>query len=255
MDSYDINFERLSELNASRIPIVCFDDTGDRILPVDLVINGSPSSQSMNYSELGPQNSLLGPSYQIIRSDLNIRESKTKNLEPKNLFISIGGSDPLDIRQSIASFAVNKICQNWPRLKVNMVVGPLQQKFLAEKHHNFTLHFAPKNYPTLLANSNLAISAGGQTLFELASCGVPTLAFAVGDDQLPNLRALNDLNAIKYIGRALNQNWLQNLFNGISDLMENSEIRLKISKNASKIIDGKGSARIADAIKSLGVGS
>ena len=83
VDSYNINVEELMRLKPLEMPLVCFDDTAEKPLPVDLVVNGSPSSTSQNYARLGASRYLLGAKYQIVRHDLIVHNQIEAVLKPK----------------------------------------------------------------------------------------------------------------------------------------------------------------------------
>ncbi|NLV76359.1 MAG: UDP-2,4-diacetamido-2,4,6-trideoxy-beta-L-altropyranose hydrolase, partial [Tissierellia bacterium] len=52
------------------------------------------------------------------------------------------------------------------------------------KYNNVKFYMNVKNMKNLMINNDLAISAGGNTLYELCACGIPTIAIIIADNQL-----------------------------------------------------------------------
>ena len=53
-----------------------------------------------------------------------------------------------------------------------------------------TVHSAPEDMRAIMATADLAVTAGGQTTYELAASGVPAVALCIAENQRPNLAAL-----------------------------------------------------------------
>ncbi len=51
----------------------------------------------------------------------------------------------------------------------------------------------------LMINNDLAISAGGNTLYELCACGIPTIAIIIADNQRKFVQVIHRKTGIDYI--------------------------------------------------------
>jgi spore coat polysaccharide biosynthesis predicted glycosyltransferase SpsG len=97
----------------------------------------------------------------------------------------------------------------------------------------------------ILAETDIAICAGGQTLCELACMGVPSLVVGIIDNQL------NNIEGWRKVGFIANSGWWQNE-NVMSILQESfvrlqdEEIRRQRSMVGQRFVDGKGSLRVGD---------
>jgi hypothetical protein len=102
-----------------------------------------------------------------------------------------------------------------------------------------------------LVGTDLVFTTAGTSSWEFLSCGLPIgLACAV-DNQVANYRYQTQEHLVLGIGlRSENNQWELDQM-AIHKLIADSEIRRELSKKASHVVDGQGSARIADEIQLL----
>ena len=88
---------------------------------------------------------------------------------------------------------------------------------LFKKNNNVELIYSPNSAEIIDAMSSvdLAISASGQTLYELACIGVPTVAVGIIDNQKNNIKNWINLGFIEYAGCWNNKNLLDNILEKI----------------------------------------
>jgi len=101
-----------------------------------------------------------------------------------------------------------------------------------------------------MLNADVAISGGGQTLYELARAGVPTIAIGLSDNQLPNIKGWQKAGFISYVGWYRERGLLDRLKSEVDRLLP-YETRKERSSRGRRIIDGKGVERAIDRILSL----
>lgn len=95
----------------------------------------------------------------------------------------------------------------------------------------------------IMQNCDIAISACGSTLYELAVCGVPTLGIIIADNQQGIAKKMDELGMIKNMG------WYDKLnkdkfIDALNCLCNDFVKRREISLRAKKAIDGNGVNRI-----------
>jgi spore coat polysaccharide biosynthesis predicted glycosyltransferase SpsG len=95
----------------------------------------------------------------------------------------------------------------------------------------------------VMLDSDIAISAGGQTLYELARVGVPTIAVAVADNQLENVRKLGKVGFTQSLGGWKEESLLRELAVKV-EILKNLKVRKSIYSLGRKLVDGRGSLRI-----------
>lgn len=251
IDSYRFDGEALQMLQKQGLPIVCFDDQANRALPVDLVINGSPAAFSLTYDVRPNTQLLLGVAYQVVRPEFLAEVPRDYEAPVRSLFVSMGGSDVLGIFDPLLEFLNQHTNELLADVQINFVVGHFARVSDRSLPSNIYLHHSPGDMRSLMVTADLAISAGGQTLYELARCGVPTIAFGVGQDQIHNLMSLAQRGCIVNIGWANQLDWLTQMQQVLARLIQSPGQRQAIGRSGSQLIDGKGALRIATVIQSL----
>ncbi len=249
VDHYDVDIADITD--TARYPVIVLDDLADRPLPAALVVNGSPAARDLPYDTMAPTQYLLGSDYQIIRPGLHRSENRSRALlaEPKRLFISIGGSDPLGIASELLAITV-KVLERWPHLRADFAIAtPLTTP--PPDHPRLQIHINPPHITELISRADIAVSAGGQTMFELVYCGIPTAVFRVADNQDRNVGAMAASDCIVDIGWADDPDWQSDLERVLEKLQLDSALRQQLSVNSLRQIDGNGARRIADSIGAL----
>jgi spore coat polysaccharide biosynthesis predicted glycosyltransferase SpsG len=98
-----------------------------------------------------------------------------------------------------------------------------------------------------MQQADVAVSAGGQTLNELARVGVPTVMLGVAENQR---RAVGSYQGLMECAGWWNEaDWPQRLAAGLG-VLKDPEIRAKRALELRRIFDGQGSHRIAKALLS-----
>lgn len=155
-----------------------------------------------------------------------------------------GGSDFLDFCGAIG----NKLHKLPEQFSATFFAGP---KTSLPPDVRFTIVTIGAKIENFLNDVDLIFTTAGTSSWEFLSCGFPIgLACAV-DNQVANYQYQTKEHLAIGIGKTNNDgNWDLDI-NAIQKLVENSEFRSELSARATQIIDGKGSARIADAIMLL----
>ena len=116
-----------------------------------------------------------------------------------------------------------------------------------QKYENVEILSAVDNIEKYMQEADIAISAGGTTLYELCACGTPTLTYAIADNQLDNVRKFEDLQLMDYIGDMREDGTEENLMEGFQ-LYKSFEKRNGRSILMRKLIDGLGAKRIVEKL-------
>lgn len=180
-DSYEVNEEYFN--NTKNI----FNKTGyiddNNLLSyynVDFLINQNLGAEEYKYNVNEYTELLLGTKYVLLREEFReLVKNRDVETTVKDILVTIGGADPNYITESIVKM-IKDLDFNF-----HIIVGPSFKdiKTLEEmESENVKLHFNA-NMSKLMSNSDLAISACGSTLYELAACEVPTIGIIAAENQ------------------------------------------------------------------------
>ena len=137
-----------------------------------------------------------------------------------------------------------------------VIVGPLfeedyvkELEAMADQNAAITLHYNPDNMAGIMKKCDLAVSAGGTTLYELCAIGVPTVVYTMADNQVQFVKEFDEAGAAKYAGDVRDdRRFIQKIVTWGTAAVDNPGFRKRMSEKARSIIDGKGAEKIANAI-------
>jgi UDP-2,4-diacetamido-2,4,6-trideoxy-beta-L-altropyranose hydrolase len=194
--------ELVLALAARRVRTVVIDDRGGVKLPVDAVVNHNAHAAMLADTYPRARRLLLGRRYLLLRRDitrLGRGACRPRTGARLRVVVTFGGSDPVDATSRVLSV----IGDDRP-LELVVIAGPdragkaleAAAGVAAALGHVVEIHRAPRDVAALFAGADAAIAAAGGTLGELAYLGVPTIGFAIADDQVAPARELARLGAI-----------------------------------------------------------
>jgi len=216
-------FDRISEITDGRVLII--DDCNRINYPKSIVVNPSIYGDKLNYSRKNNIVYLLGKDYTILRKEFwNVPEKKI-NKKIKNILITFGGINNYDLLKKIVNFLKVKFNFNF------YIVDPRKSRLTAKEMLN------------LMLKSDVCISGGGQTTYELARVGVPTIGVCFAENQRLNLESWHNKGFIEYVEWYNEKNLLKKMFLAIRNLADYKD-RIKKSKIGKNCIDGNGVERI-----------
>ena len=164
-----------------------------------------------------------------------------------------GGGDT----QNFVPTTLFKIFELFPQAAVNLVQGKhsksLKESFsLSECNDRLKVEVQPdiNKLLMMMMKSDLAISAAGQTLQELARLGIPTVGVQIAENQKNNILGWASLGAVIPVMNFEVEDFKFALTRAINSLRSKSQ-RQKISVRASNLVDGQGARRIASFVSKM----
>jgi len=117
------------------------------------------------------------------------------------------------------------------------------QQFCAA-HDGFELHCQTAEMAKLMGQADLAIGAGGTTMWERCAMGLPSLVITVAGNQVPSTAAMADQGLLRYLGShtAVSQSMIAHALLG---LLEDRVEAMRISARSAELVDGLGAWRVA----------
>jgi UDP-2,4-diacetamido-2,4,6-trideoxy-beta-L-altropyranose hydrolase len=228
--------------------VMVIDDLADRQHNCQVLLDQTFGRTAEDYRLLVPADSvqLCGSNYTLLRPEFaELRNySLRRRLQPKlkNLLITMGGVDKDNITARVLNFL--RASPLPTDCKITVVLGAtapwqsdVQQR--AQTMPLFTtVHVGVDNMAQLMADSDLAIGAGGASSWERCCLGLPTIMIVLAENQAAVAAGLSKIGAAHVVE-------LNNLYvNSISDLMaeicKSTSDLMCMSQAASKIVDGRG---------------
>jgi len=246
-DSYEFDARYFRELRASGALLVALDDCIDRELPVEMVVNPTVGVAPEEYEKWTSARLLLGPRYALLRKAFSSLRARQIRQTVETLLVSIGGSDPHHLTPRVVEWA----CQVFPA-RVDVIIGPMAAAPRNEfSDRRVVLHCNPPHMHELMLAADLAVSAGGQTTYELAATGTPTVAIRTAANQTRSLQGLQSAGALHWIGDASDEQLEATLKSTLSRLLNDQVRREAMSVAGQAIVDGHGAERVAREIVML----
>lgn len=190
--------------------------------------------------------------YVSLRSEFQeIRErAKTIRNEVRELLVTQGGSDTYGftprIIQSLERMTIRPHC--------TVILGPAfrHQVELEEAVKASTLDLSvvrnARNMAELMWNADLAITAGGLTMFELACVGTPSVVICGERFEVETAARLEEAGAVMNLGFGGEIDYKQ-VSKAVDALAANSEMRRQMSVWGKELVDGRGCERIVRLIR------
>lgn len=265
IDSYQVTHNYLDAL--SRVTkVVYIDDLNRFPYPVHTVINYSVWAREEDYARIY-QNPLprflIGGSYIPLREEFTYIK-RTINPDVNNILITMGGTDSYNVigkilykifHQTISSD--NECNQTLPSLEYHVIVGIFNQNkeelyALAKQYPNIHLHENVSNMSDYMRQCDIAISAGGSTLYELCACGTPTIVMEIADNQ-NGAKTWQDHDYMLYAGNIAKneETCLAACLSHLNAYINNYQLRRSFSERVQNLVDGKGAERIAEYLLSI----
>lgn len=255
VDSYEVTYAYLERLK-QHTKLIYIDDIYSFSYPVDALINYSISVEEAKYGYLKEDVvKLLGSQYIPLREEF-VGEPVMINDKVSKVLITTGGSDNLFMTEHLLKRIAKG--QAYENIEFHMVIGEYfinkeELIFLAKNMPNIILHQHVTNMADLMKLCDMAIAAGGTTLAELSYMGVPTISFAVADNQLRGIKAFEEKCMVPTVGdiRGRIEESIDKIFTWLDVLIGNKEKREAIARKQRQCIDGNGARRIAEMLKKL----
>jgi len=246
IDSYKWNHESQFFDLSAKCTKVLFDDFC-LPLPADIIINACPTTF---YSKRTSSDKiyLLGSKFQMLKKDIIEIGASTFQPSINKISVLMGGSDLFKMTEKWILFFENFFRAHGTMFEVDIFCGH------QESHKNFKspsikVYKSPANFLTLVSNSQLAISAGGQMLYELIAMGIPTLGYELGPDQRANLLALSSQGLIINLGDSSSSEFFCMVEKCLLSILDDENFRREMRKKQLIFLDHLGVDRIFKRIE------
>lgn len=167
--------------------VLVLDDLANREHICNLLVDQSIGRKASCYSSLAPQicTLLVGPKYALLRDEFSSDFSGCK--KRYDILINFGGAD----KDNYTEHVLGKLAKsaNMHKHSIKIIIGSdypytlgLERR-IEELGLKFKLVENPNNVAREISECRIAIGAGGVSLLERSALGVPSIIYAVADNQ------------------------------------------------------------------------
>lgn len=251
VDSYHVTCRYLQELREYG-SVTLLDDMGEECFPVDRIINYNAFADPKQYEALYGDSEtelILGSAYVPVRPQFSEEGYKVRE-RAENLLITTGGGDVDNIAgQILKHIQGKKTCEI---LNYHLVTGNFnphfeQIKALEKQSAHVHVYHNVQDMAGLMRRCDLAVTAGGSTVYELAAIGVPFICFSYAGNQEKITEYLSR-EGIALSAGAYHRNpeaVLEKIAEQTVSLAGDYNKRSGCYFRERKLIDGLGAARLA----------
>lgn len=244
-----LNYKNICDL------LVSIDDLANTKFCSDVVINGHFNSKNLQYMDFKETTYLLGPSFLILDKVFLSEHMKMKSINKnvKTILVTLGGSDDTKSFLKVIR-CINLLDKNYD---ICIVIGPafIHHKELDNEiknsNHKFTTesNINSRRMAELMFNADVAIVSGGNTKYELVTTGTPGLVICSNIDEVNITEELARKGCIINLGLN-NQVTESELAHALQTLIEDRNLRKKMSDIGKKEVDGMGTHGVIASILS-----
>lgn len=246
IDSYLAGKDFYDNISKHAKVSLSIDDTFRLDYPDGIILNGTINAETFPYKKKPGKEYLLGTKYIPLRKEFWNAESRKFNREISSILITFGATDS----QNLTSSILKSLHESFPVIKKKVVIGSgfiNKNEIETLRDNTMELFYSPPAslIRELMLSSDIAITAAGQTLYELAVSGTPSIAIAVAENQKNNIQEwkrkgflLNTIyyNDINFIRRIIEQ----------MQTLQSITVRKKLSGIGKENVDGQGSIRVVN---------
>nr|WP_296441389.1 UDP-2,4-diacetamido-2,4,6-trideoxy-beta-L-altropyranose hydrolase [uncultured Acetatifactor sp.] len=253
VDSYYITEPYLRALR-QRTRLFLLDDMARQAYPADCVLNYNAFATQAQYGQIYPGTDTAvytGSAYVPLRPQFRQAGSSFRE-QVQDVLITTGGGD----QENIAARIFDTIQK--PGLRYHVVIGRYHPDFQGWKRREqecpqLSVHHDVKNMALLMGSCDLAVTAGGTTIYELCAVGVPFVCFSYAENQEKLTEYIGRERIAGYCG-AFHHDPAATLakMKQLTDtLAADPAMRRGIREREQKVADGLGALRIARLLTEL----
>jgi UDP-2,4-diacetamido-2,4,6-trideoxy-beta-L-altropyranose hydrolase len=249
--------------------LTSLDGVGGRVLfiddmaafttyPVGLVLNQNVHARRSAYPAPASSRFLLGSRYVLLRREFR-PEPPARELpeQARRLLVTFGGADPTGMTSRTLR-ALRRLPARLRRdLAVRVIIGAanadadsIRELVAADADLDTTVLVAVADMPAQMAWSDLAITSGGSTVWEVARMGCPALVVETTPSEVLLMSGLLSVGLFAPLGPAAAVDEAK-MARRIADSIADAAWRAKMSALGMRLVDGQGAHRVVQALRRL----
>lgn len=244
----EITNEQVRALAAAGIDVICVDELGDRHLDCLVVVNPSAVAGRRRSASTSPAFRIYGgPEYLALGGEYASRHATPRQFTGplRSLVVTMGGVD-----RTRATLRIVEALADWrPAVERHVVVGAAADwedelaRLIARSPTTWAVHRNPPSLADLLGQADVGLTAGGNTLLEMACLGTPALILHEDPHEEEQARALAAEGFGEWLGRGVDVS--ASRLHAALDRLDDPTRRRAQSAAGRRLVDGQGATRIA----------
>jgi len=258
VDHYGVDESHERRLAGEARRLVVLDDLADRAHACDLLVDPGYGRKAEAYRGLAPPGATIfaGPAYALVRSEFAAARGRALSRRARHPpaargLISLGLTD-VGGATARTTAAIAPVLES---LRLDIVVGAgapslpeLEQRAGADRR--LRLWIDSGAMASLMADADVAVGAGGSSVWERAVVGLPSATVILAANQRPMVERMAaagltlavDAEAPDFAAR-LAEAWTQ--------LAGDRDLRWRLAERSADLCDGHGAERVAEAVLQL----
>lgn len=247
IDSYQVTDKYLKAIK-QQAKVFYIDDVNAFLYPADGLICYAAYCDEFQYEKHYTGRDIVlytGTKYVPLRQVFCHMKPKSICTKAENLLILSGGTDPYNFIANLLKNMNKSLYQH-----IYVICGKYYANYKElcktyENEKNIHLYSGVADIEKYMQLADVAISAGGTTLYELCAVGTPTITYSFADNQLKNVQKFSEMNVMDYAGDLRKDAVVENVLKYLTMLDADIEIRKKKAVQMQQLVDGAGAERIA----------
>jgi len=250
VDGYHFGADYQRALKGAGLKVLFIDDNGHAgDYCADIVLNQNIHADESIYAKRAPGTRLLlGTKYVLLRKEFwPWREWKREIPDvARKVLVTMGGADPDN--------ATLKVVKALGRVQVDGIEAVVVAG-ASNPHYDILVEAATASpvevrvernvtdMPALMAWADVAVSAAGTTVYELARMGLPAILVSVAENQRPLAEGLEAVKAATYLGECGRVS-PAGILASLGALLEATDRRRAVSARCAQLVDSRGARRV-----------
>lgn len=253
VDSYAVGEGYLEAVSMRGVKVAYIDDLNAFRFPCDVVIAPNVHAKVDAYEGASQTSFFVGARFVMLREEF-WNPSRPKPGGPcASVLLTVGGGDPHGLMPGLIETA-DSVKE---RFSLRIVIGPYFRntssihEVVQRATREIGIVDAPSSLRPILDETDLAICAGGQTLYEMMATRVPALCIEIAPNQRDSMSAVVRAGAAEGVGSAEDVDLMSKLGHGLVRLLASQDQRMRMAEAGHNLIDGKGALRVAQGLVEL----
>lgn len=258
VDHYRIDAAGEARLRGDGRRVLVIDDLANRSHACDLLVDPGFGRRRESYEGLIPLHAtaLFGPSHAFVRPEFAAARQRALSRRAKHepvrrALVALGLTD----LHAITRRVVSALLPHLGDVRLDVAIGgeapsrdPLMR--LAHNDRRIHLHVDTDEMASLMADADVAIGAGGSSVWERATVGLPSVTAVLADNQRDSALQM-DSAGLTLALEAQAPDFEPRLVDTWRQLAADPELRWRLAAGSSDLCDGHGALRVADATAQL----